>query len=58
VEYSEAGVAVRIEAPAILLNCAKINLLENASNEDIGLSRHLERDIAVDPRARDLTGNT
>ena len=57
VEYSEAGVAVRVEAPVILLNCSKINRLENATYEDIGLGRHLERDVAVDPRARDLTGN-
>lgn len=57
VEYSEAGATVRIEAPTILLNCTKINLLENASSEDVGLARHLERDVAVDPRARDLTGN-
>ena len=57
VEYSEAGETVRIEAPAVLLNCTKINRLENASDEDIGLGRHLERDVARDPRARDLTGN-
>ena len=57
VEYSEGGATVRIEAATILLNCTKINRLENASDEDIGLGRHLERDVAVDPRARDLTGN-
>jgi hypothetical protein len=57
VEYAEAGVTVRVEAPAILLNCTKINRLENATDEDIGLARQLDREVAVDPRARDLTGN-
>jgi hypothetical protein len=57
VEYTEAGVTVRIEAATVLLNCTKINRLENATDEDVGLARHLERDVAVDPRARDLTGN-
>jgi hypothetical protein len=57
VEYAEGGVAMRVEASVVLVNCNKINRLENASDEDVGLARHLERDIAVDPRARDLTGN-
>lgn len=57
VEYAEAGVTVRVEAPAVLLNCTKINKLENATDEDVGLARHFERDVALDPRARDLTGN-
>ena len=43
VEYVEGGVAVRFEAPVVLLNCVKINRLENATDEDIGLG--------------DLTGN-
>lgn len=57
VEYAEGGRTIRIESDAVLVNCAKINLLENASDEDVGLARHVERDIPTDPRARDLTGN-
>lgn len=57
VEYDEAGVTIHVEAPAILLNCTKIDRLENATDEDVGLARRLERDVAVEPRARDLTGS-
>jgi hypothetical protein len=56
VVYAEAGVAVRVEADAILLNCTKINRLENATDEDIGFARRLERDVDGDSRARDLSG--
>ena len=57
VEYAEAGVAVRVEAEAILLNCTKIDRLENTTDEDVGLARRMEREAVVDPRAGDLPGN-
>lgn len=57
VEYAEAGRNIRISSDAVLVNCAKINLLENASDEDVGLARHVEHQTARDPRARDLTGS-
>lgn len=50
VEYAEAGVTVRVEAPAILLNCTKIHRLENATDEDIALGRGLDGDATDDPR--------
>lgn len=50
VEYAEAGVTVRVEAQAILLNCTKIDRLDNASDDEIGIARHLERDLTIDPR--------
>jgi hypothetical protein len=57
VEYAEGGTHIRVESDTVLLNCSKISTLENASDEDVGLARHVQHDIAVDPRARDLTGN-
>ncbi|HEY2888549.1 MAG TPA: hypothetical protein VGJ17_08030 [Candidatus Limnocylindrales bacterium] len=56
-EYAEAGAAVRIESDALLVNSAKIDALESASEEDLGLARTIEYRIDVDPRAKDLTAN-
>jgi hypothetical protein len=56
-EYDEAGTAMRVESDAVLVNSAKIDALESASEEDLGLSRHLDLGVSKDPRAKDLTGN-
>jgi len=56
-EYHEAGAPVRIESDAVLVNSAKIDVLESATEEDLGLARTIEYRIEVDPRAKDLTSN-
>jgi hypothetical protein len=56
ISYSEGGTPVWIEAGAVLLNTAKIDLLEAASEEDVGLARNVMVSAAVDPRAKDMTG--
>jgi hypothetical protein len=48
VGYSDAGRPVWIEASAVLLNTGKIELLESASEEDLGLAQQLERATIVD----------
>jgi hypothetical protein len=48
-EYAEGGGTVRIEADAILLNSAKIERLEPATSDELGLARHLHVDAPVDP---------
>ena len=57
VVYAEAGSTVRVAAATVLVNCTKINRLENATDEDVGLARHVERDRAVAQQERDLAGN-
>ena len=47
-----------VEAEAVLVNTAKIEYLETASEEDIGLARSVELRRAVDPGAKDMTGAT
>ncbi len=44
------------EAEAVLVNTAKIDHLETASEEDIGLARSMELKTAMDARAKDMTG--
>jgi hypothetical protein len=56
VGYAEAGAPVWLDADAVLLNTHKIDLLEAASEEDLGLAREYERTSTVDPRAKDMTG--
>ena len=46
-----------IEADAVLVNTAKIDHLETASEEDLRLAKTLEMQQALDPGAKDLTGN-
>lgn len=55
-EYSQAGVWTRVESEAMLLNSAKIDVLEAASEDDLGLSKAVEYQIQVDKRAKDMTG--
>jgi hypothetical protein len=43
------------EVEAVLVNTSKIDHLETASEEDIGLARSLELQAAVHPGAKDMT---
>lgn len=45
-----------VEAESVLINTAKIDHLETASEEDIGLAQSLEHRAAFDPAAKDMTG--
>jgi hypothetical protein len=56
VEYAQAGAMIRDEAETILLNSSRIDVLEAASEEDLGLSREVELTTSIDPRAKDMTG--
>lgn len=55
-EFSQAGVWTRVESEAVLLNSSKIDILEAASEEDLGLSKAVDLHTAVDKRAKDMTG--
>lgn len=55
VGYAEADSTVWVESQAVLVNTSKIDHLETASEEDIGLARSLERQSVVDPAAKDMT---
>ena len=56
-EYAENGASVRIESDALLLNSSKIDLLEAASEADLGLSTNVDLGTKQDPRAKDMTGS-
>ena len=56
VEYAQNGMAMREETETILVNSARIDVLEAASEEDLGMSREVELNAAIDPRAKDMTG--
>jgi hypothetical protein len=56
-EYDEAGTSIRVESDALLVNSAKIQALESATEEDLGLSKDVDLRAGRDPRAKDLTGN-
>ena len=56
VEYAEAGTVVRIESDAVLVNTRKIEKLEAASDQDVGLATKVELAVPVDSRAKDFTG--
>jgi hypothetical protein len=55
-EYAENGAPVRIESDALLLNSSKIDVLEAASEEDLGIANNVDLGTKVDPRAKDMTG--
>ena len=55
VGYAEGGSTVWVESQAVLVNTSKIEHLETASEEDIGLARNLERQSVLDPAAKDMT---
>ena len=56
VGYVAGDETVWSEAEAVLINTAKIDHLETASEEDIGLAKQLELQTAADPGAKDMTG--
>jgi hypothetical protein len=55
VGYTAGAETVWQEAEAVLVNTAKIDHLETASEEDIGLAKQLELQSAIDPAAKDMT---
>jgi hypothetical protein len=55
VGYAEGGTSVWVEAEAVLVNTQRIDLLESASEEDLGLAREFQQKVDVDPRAKDMT---
>lgn len=55
VGYAEGDRTVWVESEAVLINTSKIDHLETASEEDIGLARSLETNAAADPAAKDMT---
>lgn len=57
VGYTEAGQPVWAESDAVLVNTAKIDLLEAATDEDLGLAAPPDLGARVDQGARDLTGH-
>lgn len=56
VGYAAGDDTIWTEAAAVLVNTAKIDHLETASEEDIGLARSIELNTARDSRAKDMTG--
>ena len=55
VGYQDTAGPVWAEAEAVLINTAKIEHIETASEEDLGLAKSLELRIAADPAAKDMT---
>jgi hypothetical protein len=55
VEYAMGGELRREQADAMLVNRAKIEVLEPASEADLGLSRKVDIQIPLDKRAKDMT---
>ena len=56
VGYTTGGESIWTEAETVLVNTGKIARLEPASEEDIGLAKHVELNLARDARAKDMTG--
>jgi hypothetical protein len=56
VGYADGGSTTWVDAGAVLVNTTKIDHLETASEEDIGLAKSLETNAAFDPAAKDMTG--
>lgn len=56
-EFSLAGVWTRVESEAVLVNSAKIDVLEAATEDDLGLSKPVAIEIQLDPRAKDMTNS-
>ncbi len=57
-EYSAGGAPVRIELDAALVNRAKVETVVDATEGDIRLAHGLVIEVPIDPRARDLTGDS
>jgi hypothetical protein len=56
VEYDLGGELQREQAEAVLVNRSKIDVLEAATDADLGIAKSPELEVAVDPRTKDLTG--
>jgi hypothetical protein len=56
VEYAIGGVLRRERAEAVLVNRAKIDVLEPATEADLGIGPRLELQVPLDKGAKDLTG--
>ena len=55
VGYTEAGTEMWVESDTLLVNTSKIDRLETAQAEDLGLASHVILPTTLDPRAKDLT---
>jgi hypothetical protein len=55
VGYAEGDQPMWVENDTLLINTTKIDVLETAHYEDLGLAAHLPAEIKRDPRAKDLT---
>jgi hypothetical protein len=55
VEYAMGGELIRERADAVLVNRAKIEVLEAATEADLGMSKNLELQVPLDKRAKDMT---
>jgi hypothetical protein len=55
VGYAEGDKDVWAESDTILVNTHKIDRLETAHHEDLGLGAHIPAELKKDPRAKDLT---
>ena len=53
--YAEAGTPKWAESEAVLLNTSKIDTLEAATEEDLGLAKEVQLPTRVHPRAKDMT---
>jgi hypothetical protein len=54
VGYTEGEAPVWVESDAVLVNTSKIDVLETAAAEDIGLATHLAMPVGADAPARDM----
>jgi hypothetical protein len=55
VGYAEGEADVWVENDTLLVNTTKIDVLETAHHEDLGLAAHVHLPTKKDPRAKDLT---
>jgi hypothetical protein len=55
VGYAEGSADVWVENDTLLVNTTKIDVLETAHPEDLGLANHVALPTKKDPRAKDLT---
>jgi hypothetical protein len=55
VGYAEGQHPVWVESDTLLVNTTKIDVLETAHPEDLGLGAHVALPAKQDPRAKDLT---
>jgi hypothetical protein len=58
IRYTIAGRRIEDYVDVLLVNPTKIDWLEAATDEEMGVSKALDIHFAVDPRAKDMTGET